>query len=134
MRKVIKEFPKVILKSYKDKKEELDDFFNSMIMRPADNEHFNLVKSKKVEFLNWLNSKGLYTLLINFDLVEPMTRFEWECRQEILTYLAKFDFYLLQCIRNQQELENIQRMDIYLRKKMTEFNKSYNIGDTSELY
>ena len=125
MKKVIKEFPKVVLKSYKDKKEELDDFFNSMIMKPADNEHFNLVKSKKVEFLDWLNSKGLYRLLINFDLIEPMTQFEWECRQQILSYVAKFDSYMLQCMNTEQFEYN----DIYLRRKMSEFDINYNLGD-----
>lgn len=134
MRKVIKEFPKVVLKSYRDKKEELDEFFTSLILEPADEEHYYIIKSKKQDFLDWLKINYLNTLLTNFDITEPRSEFEWQCRQEILTYLAKFDFYLLQCIRNQQELENIQRMDIYLRKKMTKFNKNYNIGDTSELY
>lgn len=133
MRKVIKEFPKVVLKSYRDKKEELDEFFTSLTLKPADEEHYYSIKSKKQNFLDWLKINYLNTLLTNFDILEPMSEFEWQCRQEILTYLAKFDFYLLQCIRNQQELENIQRMDIYLRKKMTEFDKSYNIGGLNEI-
>ena len=125
MKKVIKEFPKVVLKSYKDKKEELDDFFDSVTMEVADYEHFNLIKSKKVEFLDWLNSEGLYRLLINFDLIEPMTQFEWECRQQILSYIAKFDLYMLQCMKTEQ----FEYGDIYLRRKMSEFDINYNLGD-----
>lgn len=125
MKKIIEEFQKVELKSYKDKKEELDDFFNSMIMQPADYQHLDLIKSKKVDFLNWLKSKWLDRLLTNFNLVEPITEFEWECRQQILTYIAKFDLYMIQCMRNNIDSEHRERMDICLRKDMSEFDKYY---------
>ena len=122
MKKVIKEFPKVELKSYEDKKEELNDFFASIEHELADYEHLDLIKSKKVDFLNWLQLKRLNRLLINFNLVEPITEFEWQCRQDILAYVRKFDLYMLQCIKNKEELEY---SEIHLRRKMSEFDRDY---------
>ena len=121
--KVIKEIPTFELKSFVDKKSELDDFFNSITYELADNYMFEVIRNRKADFLSWLNKNYLIQLLKIFDSMEVITEFEWKCRQEILTYLTKFDMYLLQCIPNKEDLEF---SDLRLKKRMIEFNKDFD--------
>lgn len=126
MKKVVKDIPKVELKSYVDMKSELDDFFASIIHELADNYMYDKVATKKAEFLSWLKANFLFTLVEPNTSYEITTEFEWECRKELLEYLCKFDMFLLQCLCEGAK-EELHNYDFVLRKNMSKFNKEYDI-------
>lgn len=126
---VVGDIPKVMLKSFDDMKSELDSFFDEIVHELADTEMYDRIACKKVEFINWLKQNNLYTQITNLTLIEPATELEWECTELILTYLKKFDLFMLQCIHN---TESLMYSDMYLRKRMSKFSKEYD-GELSIL-
>ena len=107
---------------FKDKKTELEAFLNHCTHEPADMRMYDLLAARKSEFIRWLKAANLLVELQNFELVEPMTEFQWKCRQDILSMLCNFDMLMLQCIGDN---DGLNRFDSYLRERMVHYSKEY---------
>ena len=105
---------------YKDKKAELDAFFDSIISEPATYSMYELICSKKKDFLDWLRDRNLIFLISNYNITSPVTEFEWFCRQEILSYIAKFDLYILQVYPDKERIFDSNK---FLSEQIKVFNE-----------
>lgn len=106
-----------------DYKTKIESFLDGCVYELADTQTYDKIATKKFEFLQWLKSVNLLVELQNFELVEPMTEFQWKCRQDLLSILYRFDSLMIQCVRNN---DGLNKFDEYLRKRMVEFSKDYD--------
>lgn len=113
--------------SFVDIKTEIDNFFFSLEHTPINDCTLQRLQYKKSEFLQFLEKEFLMQLIQNIYLLEPISQFEWQCRQDILSILCRFDMYMLQCLEQYpMEKDRLEMRDRNLRNKMARFSKEYD--------
>lgn len=117
----MKNIVKSSVSKQKKQKLEIENFFEAITGTPASQAKYDIIRSRKQQFLDWLKTYDLLYLTQDFDTNIPISAFEWQCRQDILTILVKFDLFMLQCIYN----ESIEFQDRRLKERMTEFSEEY---------
>lgn len=106
-------------------KESVQQYLDKQLYELASESKLQEIRTKRQECLYILDTYGIGYL---FDIKRPKTQFEWECLQDILNLLLKFDCWT----ENVDYVDDTQKRFIYkredsLRRKLGDiYDPKYN--------